>query len=173
MIFTGNNKGHSFNKNLNTSDKTSLPSNPLPQWLITNKLKSKAEQMRLFQTCSSKADELVRRLPFRVALERANKRGEALQQLLGEEDICLSYQPFRASALPGKKHVGLGSNSSEAASCSMAFVLTKPPITVRAITPRKPAVRAVAQAPPGGRQGETERASVAKFLFRHLRLLAL
>lgn len=55
----------------------------------------------------------------------------------------------------------------------MAFVLTKPPITVRAITRRKPAVTAVAQAPPGGRQGETERVSVAKFPFRHLSLLAL
>lgn len=40
-----------------------------------------------FSTCSLKAEETVRHLPFRVALEGANKRGE-LKQLLGEEDVC-------------------------------------------------------------------------------------
>lgn len=33
--------------------------------------------MCLFQMCSLKADEMVRRSPFRVALERANKRGDS------------------------------------------------------------------------------------------------
>lgn len=30
-------------------------------------------------------------LPFGVALGRANKRGDSLRQLLGEEDICLCF----------------------------------------------------------------------------------
>lgn len=48
------------------------------------------------------------------------------------------------------------------------FCLDKGTHYWRAITLRKPAVRAVGQAPLGGRQGE--RVSVVKFPFRHLSL---
>lgn len=60
-------------------------------------------------------------MSFRVVLGKANKRVAAPKHLLGEEeeDIwpCFTSQPFRVRAMRLKRVVGLGSNSSEAASC--------------------------------------------------------
>lgn len=113
-------------------------------------------------------------LPFRAALGRANKRGDGPSTAAwGGGHLPLFYPLFSAQASPQKEPVGLQSNSSEAelfpSQLLHGFCPHEAAHYWRATAHRKPAVRAVAQAPGVGSKW-TERVSVAKFPFRHLSL---
>lgn len=166
-ISKGSDKDHNFNKN---TSKNQPPYTLFPSDLLKSTWSQNRSKCAYFRFEASRQMKWPDICLLGLPSEELTKGWQPLNAAW-EEDICLcftSYSVLRPCLR--KEHVG-GSNSSEAASCYMAFVLTKPPHYCRAITCRKPAVNSGYGAGPSGWEAGRERYALAKFPFRHLSLV--